>query len=149
MLFLTSPFIERDKISMTGLDQCRIRRIGLYKTEVIGDDEQVQYIPNARFISNKISNRQRRSHRVLKEQIYLTHEVLPTAETFLTQLSTALVSQPTVDTAGRPFRVYVKNITQTAVVVEIEVHFFGNDGKCRNARLGILRLGRVRCCCEI
>ena len=50
MLFLTSPFIERDKISMTGLDQCRIRRIGLYKTEVIGDDEQVQYIPNARFI---------------------------------------------------------------------------------------------------
>ena len=30
------------------------------------------------------------------------------------------------------------------MVVEIEVHFFGNDGKCRDTRIGILRLVRVR-----
>ena len=44
---------------------------------------------------------------------------------------------------GTIWKYSVKNITQTAVVVEIEVHFFGNDGKCRDARLGILRLSRV------
>ena len=37
-------------------------------------------------------------------------------------------SLPTVDARSREFRLYVKRLTQTAVEIEVEIHFRGNDG---------------------
>lgn len=149
-LFLTTPFIERDKISLTNLEQSRVRRIGWYRTSVVGDDEQIKYIPNAQFISNKISNRSRRTHRCLKESFFLTHDVLPTVEDFLADVRAELFRRiPSIDSKSRPFRLYVKRITQTAVEVELEVHFRGNDGteyrgKRQTALLSIASVVRER-----
>lgn len=128
LLFLTTPFIEREKISLSNLEESRVLRIGWYQTCVLGNDEQMMYIPNAQFISNKISNRSRRTHRVLKESFFLTHDVLPDAAELIADVKTELLAQPSVDSTRRPFRLYVKSISQTAVEVEIEMHFRGNDG---------------------
>jgi len=140
ILFLTNPFTERDKITMTNLSQSRVLSVGWYQTVVCGDDEEVQTIPNAKFISNKISNRSRRTHRCMKQSIFLTHGCLPDMEALIAELKEELVAMPTIDTA-RNFRVYVKEITQTAVEVEVELHFAGNDGtEYRNKRMAALLL---------
>ena len=126
---------ERDKITMTNLDQSRVIRVGWYQTIVRGDDEQVQSVPNAKFISNKISNRSRRSHRCMKESIYLTYDVLPDCSELLEELRERLLSLPTVDARSREFRLYVKRLTQTAVEIEVEIHFRGNDGTEASAQI--------------
>lgn len=128
LLFLTNSFAERDKITMTNLDESRVLRIGWYQTVVRGNDEQVQTIPNAKFISNKISNRSRRTHRCVKQSIFLTYDALPIADDLIEEMRVALLKLPTVDARKREFRVYLKSLTQTALEIEVEVHFKGNDG---------------------
>ena len=91
-------------------------------TVVVGDDEQVQTIPNAKFISNKISNRSRRTHRCMKQSIYLTYGALPKARDIIETLQERLRERPTVD-SGRNFRVYIKAYTQTAIQIEVEIRW--------------------------
>ncbi len=128
LLFISNPFVEKEKITMTNLEQSRILRVGWYRTVVLGDDEQVQIIPNARFISNKISNRSRRTHRCMKQSVFLTYDALPEADVLIDQLRAELRALPTIDAKTRNFRVYLKALTQTALEIEVELHFRGNDG---------------------
>ena len=139
LVFLTNPFTENDKITMTNLDQARIMQIGWYQTVVRGDDEQLQTIPNAKFISNKISNRSRRTHRCMKQSIFLTYDALPDLQGLIDELRAELKKLPSVDASSRDFRVYLKELRQTALEVEVEVHFRGNDGtEYRGKRQGAL-----------
>lgn len=128
LLIVSNPFAERDKISMSNLEESRVLRVGWYQTVVLGNDEQVQTIPNAQFISHKISNRSRRTHRCMKQSVYLTHEALPVADALIAEVRAALLAMPAVDAKTRNFRVHLKALTQTALEIEIEVHFRGNDG---------------------
>ena len=128
LLFLTNPFAERDKITMTNLDQSRVMRVGWYQTVVLGDNEEVQSIPNAKFISNKISNRSRRSHRCMKQSFFLTYEAMPELKEILAEMQEELLKLPSVDARSREFRLFLKSFTQTAIEIEAEIHFRGNDG---------------------
>ena len=133
-----------------------------YQTVVLGDNEEVQSIPNAKFISNKISNRSRRSHRCMKQSFFLTYEAMPQLREILGEMREAraltssrsrrtrdaispsvspltsrdlprlspqeLLKLPSVDARSREFRLFLKSFTQTAIEIEAEIHFRGNDG---------------------
>ncbi len=138
LLYVSNPFIPGDKIKITNLESSRVLRIGWYQTIVVGDDEQRQTIPNAKFISNKVSNLSRRTHRRVKQSIYIDYEALADMETIMADLREALGNLPTVD-LSRNFRVFLKSFTQTAIEVEIEVHFVGGGGtEFRGKREGAL-----------
>ena len=107
LLFLTNPFTERDKITMSNLEQSRILRVGWYQTVVIGDNEEVMTIPNAKFISNKISNRSRRTHRCMKQSFYLDYGCLPYLKDLLNDMRKELLSISSVDSKKRYMRVCV------------------------------------------
>ena len=91
LLIVSNPFAERDKISMSNLEESRVLRVGWYQTVVLGNDEQVQTIPNAQFISHKISNRSRRTHRCMKQSVFLSYDALPQLEGLISELRAELV----------------------------------------------------------
>ena len=60
---------------MTNLQESRVLRVGWYQTVVLGNDEEVQTVPNSKFISNKISNKTRRTHRCMKQAAHISTDL--------------------------------------------------------------------------
>ena len=79
--------------------------MGWYQTVVIGDNEEVMTIPNAKFISNKISNRSRRTHCCMKQSFYLDYGCLPYLKDLLNDMRKELLSISSVDSKKRYMRV--------------------------------------------
>jgi len=146
IIFATNPFAEGDKISFTNLETSRVSKIGWYQTVVCGDDEQVQTVPNQKFISNKVSNKTRRTHRCMKQSILLKYDCLSKVDQLIKDLRRDIyargdVADGTVDGSTKNFRIHLAALTETAVEIEFEIHFIGGCGNAfRQARQETLLL---------
>ena len=145
-----------------------------YHTRVLGEDEQVRTIPNAQFVSNTISNMSRRSHRTLKQSIFLTYSSLPIVSEVIDSLKSELSEIPGLNQSTRNYRsviyclpslryrskfavlqilvvcvvmcrVALKSLGETAIEVEIEMHFRGGSGNLFRDRrqAALLTVARV------
>ena len=85
-------------------------------------------VPNAKFVSNTISNLSRRSHLALRDTIYLNYGAVPQLERIVDELRDALGELPGVDRSSRSFLVYAKSFGEFGVEVEVAVHFKGSNG---------------------
>ena len=77
------------------------------------------------------------------------YDALPFAGELIDELRATLRALPSVDATTRDFRVYLKSLTQTAIEIEIEIHFRGNSGtefryKRQNALLAIAQIVEKR-----
>jgi len=124
LLFVTRPFVPGDKIALTNLPQSVVERIGWYATRVRCDDDQVQVVPNSKFVSNKVSNLSKRRHRCIRENIHLSYDDLPRCGEIVAALKARLAEMPDVDTKRR-FYIFIKELRETDVEIEIEVHWRG------------------------
>ena len=88
------------------------------------DDDRVQVVPNSKFVSNKISNLSRRRHRSIRKSFHLNYEDLPKCGAIVTALREKLKSMPDVD-ENRRLYVYIKDLRETDVEIEAEVHWRG------------------------
>ena len=101
-----------------------MERIGWYATRVRSDDDRVQVVPNSKFVSNKISNLSRRRHRSIRKSFHLKYEDLPKCGAIVAALREKLKSMPDVD-ENRRLYVYIKDLRETDVEIEAEVHWRG------------------------
>ena len=90
--------------------------------------QQVMSIPNAKFVSNTISNYSRRSHLALRDTIYLNYDAVPKLEAIVDGIREALGELPGVDRSSRSFLVYAKAFGEFGVEIEVNVHFKGSNG---------------------
>ena len=88
---------------------------------------QVSTIPNAKFVSNTISNLSRRSHNAFRETLYLNYDAVPKMETIVDDIREALCELPGVERNTRLFFVYAKSFGEFGVEIEVAVHFKGNN----------------------
>jgi len=94
------------------------------RTGVRSDDDRVQVVPNSKFVSNKISNLSRRRHRSIRKSFHLNYEDLPKCGAIVAALREKLKSMPDVD-ENRRLYVYIKDLRETDVEIEAEVHWRG------------------------
>ena len=144
LLFATRPFVPGDKIALTSLPQSVVERIGWYATRVRSDNDQVLIVPNSKFVSNKISNLSRRRHRSIRKTFHIAFEDLPKCGAIIEALRAKLKSMPDVD-ENRRLYIYIKELRETDVEIECEVHWRGVSSQVYRQRRteSLLAIGEV------
>ena len=75
---------------------------------------------NQKFISNKVSNKTRRTHRCMKQSIFLNYDCIGQVDDLISGLRRDLyargdIADGTKDGSGKNFRIHLKSLTEVHV----------------------------------
>jgi len=126
MLTITRPFAPGEKIFIVGGKDdgvaYRVKYIGVYQTALETKDTRPVYIPNASFLTSKVINITRCTHRFFTCELSIAFSDGPRLEAALGALREYIYTHPKTDNAFKHARVHLRGYGQGGFVVRIEAH---------------------------
>lgn len=120
MLYVNRPFVIGDLIQIPGLNLSgTVSEISIYYTQLLTQDRQPLYVPNAVFASNAVINGKRRGHRELVLDFGLRYSDRAAIDTITTELRAVLQRTEGVE-LDLPRRVHFRAFGESSLDLRLQ-----------------------------